>query len=170
MNNNILAADIRSRLSCQYELNGAWNLKPQLSRRHSSGNIRRSHAGGKRSKSPVCTGMRIGSDNTLASYDYARLRKNRMLNTRLSLLKIPSKALFPCELTNWLGILRWFDIFIRCKMIRHQNHLILIKYLGCHLPEDWQCHWPCNIICHNYIKLRFNQLSRLNIIQTGMGS
>ena len=54
-------------------------------------------------------------------------------------------------------------------MIRYKYHFILIKYVIRHLPDDRQSHRTCDVIRHDYVKLRLDQLARLDRIKSGMG-
>ena len=170
MDNNILAAYIFPRFSGQYKLNGAWHFKPDLSGRHASSHVRRTHARGKCAQSPVCTGMGICADNTFPGSHNAGLRKDRMLHTGFTLLKIPGQPLLLRVLADCLRILRRLNILVRRKMIRNKYHLILVKDMIRHLLNDRQSHGTGNIIRHNHVKLRLDQLTCFHRIKSCVGS
>jgi len=90
MDDNVLAADIRSRLPGQYKLDSRGYLEPQLPCRHPGCDVGCPNAGGECPQRPVCTGMGICSDDALSCGDNSRLGQNGMLDSGLALLKEPA--------------------------------------------------------------------------------
>ena len=169
MDDDILAAYIWPRLTCKHELDRAWHLEPQFPGSHSCRDIRRPYSGRKCPQCSICTSVGICAYNAFSCHCNSFFRQDRMLDSHLSHFIIMRQTLFFRELADGFGVLGGFDVLVRRKMIWYQNHLILVEHFICHLPEYRNRHRPCNIVCHNHIQLRLDQLSGFNAVKSRMG-
>ena len=86
--NDIFTADPFCRFANQVELDRGRYLEPSLSGYHACCHIGTADTCGKCAKCAVCTGMGIRTDDCVSCYSQTFFRKERMLDSHLSHVKI----------------------------------------------------------------------------------
>ena len=128
MQDHILTAHPLRRLADQVKPNRGRYLEPCLTGRHAGCHIRTADSGGKCAKRSVSTGVGICADDDISCHRQSFFRKQCMLNSHLSDIKIIGNLMATCKLADTFAVLRRLDILIRNKVIHYQCDLILIKY------------------------------------------
>ena len=169
MKDHILTAYPFLRFAHNIEFDCGRNLEPCFTGSHSSCHISTSNTCGKCSESSVCTGMGVCSDDHIASYRQAFLRKKGMLDSHLSYIKIIGNIVTTGKFTDTFAVFCRLDIFIWNKMIHNKCNFIFIKYsIYGHLIHLMDCNRRSNIISKNKIKLCLYKLSCFYMIQACM--
>ena len=115
--------------------------------------------------------MRICSDNHIACNCKTLFRKERMLNSHLSYIKIIGDIVATGKFTNTFTVLSRLNILIRNKVIHYQCNFIFVKYgIYCHLIHLMNRNRRCDIITKYKIQICLNKLSCLNLVKTCMSS
>ena len=160
MKNNIFTADPLCRLTCNVETNCGWYFKPCLSGSHTSCHISTSDTGRECTKCAICTCVWIRTDNHISGYCKTFLRKQCVLNSHLSDIKIIGNLMATCKLADTFTVLCRFNIFVWCKMIHDKCDFVLVEYtVHFHFFNFMNCHWRCNIIAQNQVKICLYQLT-----------
>ena len=160
MDNDIFTTYIFARLSCQYELDRTWNFEPQLSHCHTGCNICCSDTCRKCTKCTVCTCMGICTDNHISRNRKSFFRKECMLYSHFTYIKIVCNIIFAGKLTHAFAMLCGFNVLIWSKVIHHKCDLVFVKYtLYIHFSDFMNCNRRSNIIAQNQIQVCLDQLS-----------
>ena len=167
----ILTADPGGLLSLQNELDRRGNLEPGLTGHHTGCHIRGANTCGERTKRSVGTGVGVSTDAGISCHDQAFLRKECMLDSHLSHIKIVHDIICLGEISHLLHVLRTLDILIRREMIHDQCDLRIVKY--CFLFELGKLidgNRSGNIISKHKIQICLDQVSGVNLRKSGVCS
>ena len=169
MQDNVLAAYIRSLLSGYIESDRSGYLEPRLAGGHARSHIRRTDTCRKGSQRTVGAGMRIGTDDHVSGYRQSLFRQKGMLNSHFTHFKVVGYVMFECKFPDTLAMLRTLDILIRYEMIGNQGDLILIEHpVHLHLLHFLYCNGTGNVVSEHQIQIRLDQISGLNPFKSGM--
>ena len=90
-----------------------------------------------------------------------------MLNAHLSHFKIVGDLIPSCELSHAFAVLCRLDVLIRYKVIRNKSDFILVKdTLDLEFLHFLNCNRACDVVAQHKIQICFDQLSRLDLIQS----
>ena len=111
--------------------------------------------------------MGIRTDDCVTCYNQTFFRKECMLDSHLSYVKIVGDIMTTGKFTTAFAVFRRLDILIRDKMIHNQRNFVMIEYrLVVHLLHLIDRYRRCDIISKNQIQICFDQLSCFYLCKT----
>ena len=111
--------------------------------------------------------MGIRTDDCVTCYNQTFFRKECMLDSHLSYVKIVGDIMTTGKLSDTFAVFRRFNILIGNKVIRNKCDLVLIKNsLVVHLLHLIDRYRRCDIISKNQIQICFDQLSCFYLCKT----
>ena len=139
------------------EFDGRRYFKPCFSGCHSSRHIGTSHTCGECTECAVSTGMRVCTDDYISGNSQSFFRKERMLDTHLSYIKIISDVMLARKLSYTFAVLCRLNIFIRNKVIHNKCDLVFVKhFILCHFIHFMNGNGRCDIISQYQIQIRLD--------------
>ena len=169
MKDNILTGDIGAGLADQLEPDGLRNLEPGLAGRHSRRHISGSDPCGESPQGAIGTGMGIRSNHDISGHNKPLLGKEGVLNPHLPHIIEMTDLVLTGKFTDTLAVLGGLDVLVGDKMVHDQSDPLPVKDpLRIHVLHDIDRNRRGDIIAQYQVQLSHNQLSRLDMIQTGM--
>ena len=166
--NNVLAANVFGFDAAQFDVDGFRDFEPSLAGSEPDGKIGGADAGRKGIDGAVSASVRIGADDEHARSDNAELRQNDVFNAHASRFVVMFDVMFFGEIAQTLCEIGGFNVFSGLKVIRNERNLIWIENGQPDLFKFFERGGTGDIVRHNEIELTDNQLTRLNVVETGV--
>ena len=168
---HVLAGHRPPQTAGQLHADGGGHLEPRLAGGHAGGHIRGAHAGGEGPHRAVGAGVAVGADDAVSGGDDALLRQEGVLHAHLAHVEEVDDAVSAGELPALLGLLGALDVLVGDEVIQNDVHPGLVENIAkARLFKLVDGHRSGDVVAQDNIKVRLDQLSRLDVLLAAVGS
>ena len=104
------------------------HFEPSFTFCHSNARISGAYACGECIHRTICTSVGVSADHHFARTDKTFFWQNNVLDTHSTHFKVVRNAMFAYEIAHYFCLCSGLNIFIWCKVVRHQVDFMTIKY------------------------------------------